>query len=216
MILDMHVHTRFSDGKMSIKDVVNVATKKGFGGVIVTDHDTLSGSLALMRYVKEKGVEIATFPGVEVSTTEAHVLIYNVLKIPKFETVVELIDEVHDENGIAALAHPFGKVFLLGYSLVRNSEALRKIDAIECINGRIPMRSNLKALELARKYSKPCIGGSDAHIPEEIGAAYTIVNGEISSFDDLLDAILKFKVRANGGRGFTEIAKSIITKHLRR
>ncbi len=216
MILDMHVHTRFSDGKMSVKDVVSVAIKKGFGGVVVTDHDTLSGSLALMRHVKERGVELVTFPGIEVSTREAHILVYNVLRIPKFETIVELVDKVHDENGIVVFAHPFGKVFLLEYSLVRNNEVLRKIDAIECINGRVPMRSNLKALELARKYSKPCIGGSDAHIPEEIGVAYTMVDKEISSFDDLLDAILKSKVRANGGRNFMEIARTIIIKHLRR
>ena len=216
MFLDMHVHTRFSDGKMSVKDVVNAAIRKKLRGIVVTDHDTLNGSLALMKYVRRRNLRILTFPGAEISTKDAHILIYNVFKIPRFETTVELIDKVHDENGIAAFAHPFGRLFLLKYPLVRNNEALRKIDAIECVNGRVPMISNLKALELAKKYSKPCIGGSDAHIPEEIGVAYTIVNEEISSFDDLLNAILKFKVRASGGRSFMEIARSIIIKRLRR
>jgi len=216
MLLDMHVHTRFSDGKISIKEAISIIVKKGFRGIVITDHDTLSGSLALMKYVKEKKLGILTFPGAEVSTREAHILIYNVSKIPRFETVVELIDKVHDENGIAAFAHPFGKLFLLKYPLVENREVLRKIDVIECINGRVPMRSNLRALELARKYGKPCIGGSDAHIPEEIGIAYTIVDEEANSFDDLLNAILKFKVRAYGGRGFMKIIKSIIVKRLRR
>ena len=216
LILDMHIHTVFSDGKMRIEDVVNVAIKRGLKGIVVTDHDTLNGSLALMKYVRERNLRILTFPGAEISTKEAHILIYNVPKIPKFETAVELIDKVHDENGIVAFAHPFGRLFLLEYPLARNNEALRKIDAIECVNGRVPMISNLKALELAKKYSKPCIGGSDAHIPEEIGVAYTIVNEEISSFDDLLNAILKFKVRAGGGRSFMEIARSIIIKRLRR
>ena len=216
MFLDMHAHTRFSDGKMSVKDVVNVAIRKKLRGIVVTDHDTLNGSLALMKYVRRRNLRILTFPGAEISTKEAHILIYNVSKIPRFETAVELIDKVHDENGIAVFAHPFGRLFLLEYPLVRNNEALWKIDAIECVNGRVPMRSNLKALELARGYGKPCIGGSDAHIPEEIGVAYTIVNEEISSFDDFLNAILKFKVRASGGRGFMEIARSIIIKRLRR
>ncbi len=215
MLIDLHVHTRFSDGKMSVEEVVRAALSRGLGGIAVTDHDCLEGGKALTRYVKKHGIGIIAIPGIEVSTKYAHILVYGVSELPKSESILELIDKIHDDNGIAIFAHPFGKFFLFKYPLVDFKEALEKIDAIECINGRVPWRSNLRAFELARFLGKPCIGGSDAHIPEEVGVAYTEVYDEVLSVVDFIEVLRKAKVKAFGGRSFASIVKSIIMKHLR-
>jgi predicted metal-dependent phosphoesterase TrpH len=38
MLADFHVHSNFSDGKMTIPDVVDMYGKRGFGAIAITDH----------------------------------------------------------------------------------------------------------------------------------------------------------------------------------
>ena len=42
---DMHCHTAEGsvDAKISIDDYINILRKKGFGGMLVTDHDSYGG-----------------------------------------------------------------------------------------------------------------------------------------------------------------------------
>ena len=51
MLADFHIHTTFSDGKLSLREVVDLFGRKGFGVIAITDHlceeDTLLGRAAL-------------------------------------------------------------------------------------------------------------------------------------------------------------------------
>jgi predicted metal-dependent phosphoesterase TrpH len=38
MLADFHVHSNFSDGKMTIPDVIDMYGKRGFGAIAITDH----------------------------------------------------------------------------------------------------------------------------------------------------------------------------------
>ena len=42
-LLDMHVHTNYSDGQFSPDEVIQLAINAGIGIVAITDHDTLDG-----------------------------------------------------------------------------------------------------------------------------------------------------------------------------
>jgi len=61
---DMHCHTKYSDGKLDIEELVPLAEKKGLRGFCVTDHDTLDGS-KMARSLSTNKVEV--IPGVELS-----------------------------------------------------------------------------------------------------------------------------------------------------
>lgn len=65
MRADLHIHTYYSDGKLSPADVAAFAARAGVGLVSVTDHDTVCGNAEAQKYCTEKG--IAFVCGIEVS-----------------------------------------------------------------------------------------------------------------------------------------------------
>ena len=62
--IDLQTHTTASDGKLTPKELVNLATKKKLSAIAITDHDTISGIEEALRSSKGK-IEIV--PGVEIS-----------------------------------------------------------------------------------------------------------------------------------------------------
>ena len=78
MNADLHVHTRFSDGEHSPREVVEMAAREGLGAISVTDHDTLAGVEEAIEAGKGLGVEVV--PGVEITfyhgQAEMHMLGY--------------------------------------------------------------------------------------------------------------------------------------------
>jgi predicted metal-dependent phosphoesterase TrpH len=50
----------------------------------------------------------------------------------------------------------------------------------------------------ARRFNLPEVGGSDSHIPQTIGDAYTVIDAASSDLKDIIDAIKSGKVRAEG------------------
>ena len=65
MIGDLHCHTRFSDGSLSVDDLVFYAKRAGLDFVAVTDHDTMSGISRAELLGKRYGIGV--IGGVEVS-----------------------------------------------------------------------------------------------------------------------------------------------------
>jgi len=75
---DLHVHTHFSDGTFSPKEVVECAVKKGLNAIAITDHDCVDGIDHAIKYAEGTGLEI--IPGIEFTTEldnrEIHILGY--------------------------------------------------------------------------------------------------------------------------------------------
>src|SRR5262245_55878705 len=74
---DLHVHTTFSDGTYTPRQVVELARRCGLSALAVTDHDTLGGVTAA-RAAAPTGLEVIA--GVEITTEyrkrELHLLAY--------------------------------------------------------------------------------------------------------------------------------------------
>lgn len=71
--IDLHVHTKASDGSCSTEEVVELAKAEGLKAVAITDHDTMQG----IPRGPADGIEI--IPGIEFSTkfkTKVHILGY--------------------------------------------------------------------------------------------------------------------------------------------
>ncbi len=79
-LIDLHIHTNFSDGALSPKEVIDTAYNNGVQIIAIADHDTIDAyTEELSEYAKEK--QIAIIPAVEISTKTKkagiHVLGYN-------------------------------------------------------------------------------------------------------------------------------------------
>jgi len=76
--IDLHLHTRFSDGSLTPAEVVTMAHQAGVTAMAITDHDIVDGIPHAMEAATGLGIEIV--PGVEVSSRfdgrELHVLGY--------------------------------------------------------------------------------------------------------------------------------------------
>lgn len=79
-LIDMHMHTTYSDGKYTPKQLIDMAMKKGLNGISITDHDTVQGLKEANEYANEKkflfinGIEFSTF----LDDKEIHVLGYKI------------------------------------------------------------------------------------------------------------------------------------------
>jgi hypothetical protein len=181
--IDLHVHTCHStDAGTTPKEVVAYSKKRGLDGVAVTDHDTLKGALKLTNQE-----ELLVIPGIEVTTSDGHVLALNVREkvLPKL-TLSETIRRIHELGGIAVAAHPKTIFGGIGQQITSSLG----FDAIEVINSlAFPFFfSTYMSRKVALRLNLPQIAGSDAHYPSEIGFAYTIVDAD-PEVDEIMRAI---------------------------
>lgn len=127
-LIDLHMHTNFSDGILSPKEIIDRAAKNGVSVISITDHDSIDAyTEEIFEYAKSKNIEIIV--GVEISTKVAkagvHVLAYNFdYKNEWFKEELLKIREarhiyLHDVNK---------KLNELGYVL--NVNELDQIDAV--------------------------------------------------------------------------------------
>lgn len=89
MLADFHMHSTFSDGKLTIPELVDLYGSRGFGAIAITDHlceaETVIGKAA--RYLGQT-LTPATFPlYVEILRSEAERAwdLYRMVVIPGFE-----------------------------------------------------------------------------------------------------------------------------------
>lgn len=66
--VDLHTHTRASDGTLSSVELVRLAKDMGLAGIGITDHDTTAGLEAAAA--EGRRLEINVIPGIEINTDE--------------------------------------------------------------------------------------------------------------------------------------------------
>ena len=66
---DLHIHTTYSDGKISPFEVLNLAVAKGLKAISITDHDTIKGYLKAEEILKSEQLPIELITGAEFTTT---------------------------------------------------------------------------------------------------------------------------------------------------
>lgn len=64
-MIDLHMHTNASDGKLPPQELIDLALKKGLDAIAVTDHDTISSIVPALEYAKGKSLEV--IPGIEIN-----------------------------------------------------------------------------------------------------------------------------------------------------
>lgn len=187
--VDLHVHTVGSyDGYTRIEDLPRIAAARGLDGVAITEHDA---------YVQHELGGLLIIPGIEVSSRDGHVIGLGISEvIPSGLGADETIQRIHDQMGVAIIPHPYDPVC----ECVKIGRLKIRPDAVETINADALSFhvSNWLARKDAGKFKLPQVGGSDSHIPQTIGDAYTVIEAETARIDDVLAAIRDGKVRAEG------------------
>ena len=186
--IDLHVHTEVSpDAHTKREDLPAIIRQRGIDGVAITEHN---------RFEPSK-LDALILPGVEVSSRDGHIVALGVQEvIPRGLPADETIQRIHQQNGIAIIAHPYDPVC----ECVKIALLKTRPDAVETVNADALSFyvSRWLARRDATKFKLPQIGGSDSHIPQTIGDAYTVVDSKTRSVPDVLEAIKAGRVQAAG------------------
>jgi len=184
--IDLHTHSHYSeDATTTLRELVLCAKKRGLDGVALTDHDTVLGA---RRLSKQK--HILVIPGVEIETLNGHLLALNVLEhVKPKQDITETAERIRQLGGIAVIAHP---AVVIKTGLGNKIASVSNLDAVEVINSAaFPFfLTTYQARRLAERLKLPETAGSDAHHPNEIGKAFTLIDADLNR-DDVIDAIRK-------------------------
>jgi predicted metal-dependent phosphoesterase TrpH len=193
MRFDLHVHSRYSDGCDDVNAILRAASNQGLDGISITDHDTLQGSFKARKLIKETQMDMILIPGVEVSTSEGHLLVLGVEEMPVLgRSPEETVDEAHDLGGVAIVPHPYHP---FRHSLGR----IPRCDAVEVYNSRHLFGiANARAYLEARRLNLPMVAGSDSHFAATVGLGVTVIDAEDA--DSALQAIRSGRTIIEGRR----------------
>ena len=197
--IDLHVHTTGSSDAFVEPDQLPLILKeRGLDGVAITNHDALT---------EVTSVETIILPGIEVSTRQGHIIGLGIsVPIEKGASADETIVTIHRAGGVAIVPHPFDLVS----PCVNPVKLASRPDAIEvinsdalffCLNTRVAKR-------MANQLGIPMVAGSDSHIAETVGDAYTLIDSNSRSVDDILSAIRAGSVQPAGGA--TRVDKKLL------
>lgn len=191
-IVNLHIHTTYSDGLADAKDIVKQAHQKGYKKIAICDHNTLNAYLEtdilndniiipaiefdvwcgyvfmhLLGYgidVHNKGLQ--SFCAKNKQETEA-----DIVRIFSKRDIKKLIQAIHNAGGIAVLAHP---ACCWALSMERFVKKLMSygLDGLEVYypykrhRGIIKFRTAHHIEKIADKYNLIKTGGTDLHKAE--------------------------------------------------
>jgi PHP domain len=151
-----HVHSVFSDGEESLERLVGTFRQSGMSFAAVSDHAEVFDDGRMEQYVRLceslSDTGFLVIPGLEFALHggNIHILGYGITRRVRFASMEQLVDGIHDEGGIAVLAHPpAGSTNMIG-------PIKSKLDGIEVWNGRYdgihaPRATSFQLLRLVRQ-----------------------------------------------------------------
>jgi predicted metal-dependent phosphoesterase TrpH len=195
MKVDIHIHSSYStDGTVAPEEILKHAKNIGLHGIAITDHNDIKGSVKLWKENRNLK-DFIVIPGMEVSSTEGHILALGVTEpVLGGLTPEETIRKITDLGGLAVASHPYRFWSGLGEECVRRA----KFEVLEVLNSRSLRKENVKAEKLARELGCGKTGGSDSHTLSHVGNAYTKLDKPIYDIDGILEEIRKGKSSGEG------------------
>ncbi|MGB9621429.1 MAG: PHP domain-containing protein [Brevinematia bacterium] len=97
---DLHTHSVFSDGQMSVGMLIKEALKNGIRYLSITDHENVFQYNEVLELFKYSNIEIEVLPGLEVSTSfngeDIHLVVY--FNKANLKEVAEFIAPLREEK----------------------------------------------------------------------------------------------------------------------
>ena len=186
--IDLHVHTVESyDAHTRREDLPAIIKTRGLDGVAVTEHNNFN----------PPKLDALIIPGVEISSRQGHIIALGIHEmVQPRQPADDTIRQIHKQDGLVIIPHPYDPVC----ECIKLSRLTIKPDAVETVNADALSFyiSNWLARRDAAKFKLPQVGGSDSHIPQTVGDAYTVVETDSPTTKDVLEAIRAGRVRAEG------------------
>jgi predicted metal-dependent phosphoesterase TrpH len=240
LLVDTHVHSRYSDGIAGIPRIERHCRDRGMG-VAITDHNEIRGSVQLFE--RER---VPAIPGIEVGTEEGIDFLVYFHSAPQLEDFfvhavepflrtrfmvrswirsLDCLQAAKEMGGYVSLAHPFalGRKSL-DYQHGRRGKSfvatiIEAVDAIELYNGGVHREANARASRYAAIAGKRLTVGSDAHRLRSIGTCGTYLgSAEGTATAQLFHALathddLRFKVKVARSAATLPMLGIIALKH---
>ncbi|KAJ2609769.1 hypothetical protein H4S08_003912 [Coemansia sp. RSA 1365] len=203
ILLDAHLHTTYSDGVLSPKQVIKFALANGYNAIIVTDHQTVKGSVVAKEYAeKYHKDEITVITGMEYTCCRIHMNLIGINEsvsvsppFPSDKELRDVISKVHEMGGLVIVNHiPWSNATQLPWGNARlpnnpSREQLLEwgVDGFEIVNQNT---FDLRSYQFVQDNPDRLVGvtGSDMHYPGS-SYAWTTINATDNSADAILDEI---------------------------
>jgi len=187
-VVDLHFHTRYSDGSNTVRQIAKRVRQLGIG-IAITDHNDISGAVEIDQYK-----DILSIPGIEITSREgSHILTYfydikslrhffhehiqpnmgNGLMSSITLPMEAIIAKARTFNTVVILPHPYCTAYTgvcnPQFSMARQKRLFDLADGVEAINSENLKKWNLKCAVLGFNLDKTVVGGSDGHALYQIG-----------------------------------------------
>ena len=191
-VVDLHFHSRYSDGSNSIEEIADYARELNIG-IAITDHNAVNGAVEIDAYK-----DILSIPGIEVTSLEgAHIIVYfyDIQSLQQFYAyevqpfmgndimssttlrMEEIIMRARHYRSVVIFPHPSCAVYTgvcnTYFTETRRQELFKMVDGVEVINSGNLKKQNLKCALLGFNLDKAITGGSDGHLLGHMGKVVT-------------------------------------------
>jgi predicted metal-dependent phosphoesterase TrpH len=165
------------DSTTTPDELEQAVEESGLDVLCITDHKEIRGAEELARRLPCRVVV-----GEEVQTHSGEVIgLFLTERVPFGISARHAAERIRSQGAVVYVPHPFDPMRrnLSETALVELADA-GLVDAIEVINAKTSLRHlNDKAAAFARQHGLLAGAGSDAHVPDALGAAYV----EMPDFD---------------------------------
>jgi hypothetical protein len=171
----MHSHTMWSgDSTTTPDELVAAVAATAIDVLCVTDHHAVAGAVALRDQLPCRVIV-----GEEVRSSQGEIIgLFLTERIPAGLSPTDTARAIRDQGGVVYIPHPFDPMRrnLAERALVELAEA-GLVDAIEVFNAKTSLPGlNRRARRFADDHDLAAGAGSDAHVPDALGAAYVEVD----------------------------------------
>jgi predicted metal-dependent phosphoesterase TrpH len=151
-----------------------IMARRGLHGVVLTEHDQLwpAAEIAALNRTLSAG---RIYRGVEVSSRHGHFLVIglnDLAGIRKGMAIEELLVRAHAAGAAVVWAHPLNNYGQTALPMVLDAMP-PGIHAIETAGGRTAAAAGRQARAHAQRVGCTPVAGSDAHVLDQVGSAYT-------------------------------------------
>lgn len=207
---ELHLHTNHSDGKVSLKDMVQAAKDRGLDFIVLSDHNTISAHSQI------SDVDFPIIPGMELTTFHGHAVVMGIDEFvdwrhPKEYDYKKEIAWIHEQGGLFSIAHPFviGDPICTGCQWEFWNVDFSAVDLIEVWSGSWSKGWAHNSLALVwwsellnRGLQVKAVAARDVHDPRQFllqDAADTYVWAESSSPAHILEGLREGRIFISSG-----------------
>ncbi|KAG2174493.1 hypothetical protein INT44_006756 [Umbelopsis vinacea] len=202
VLLDGHSHSTYSDGRMSIRQLLDWHIANGYNAVIVSDHNTIEGGLEAEKLaLAEYNSSIVVIPAIEYSCCRLHMNLIGINQtvtigppVPTDQDLQAVIKQVHDLGGIVIVNHiPWSNTTEDGYEVPRlpNHPSLSDlkawgVDGFEIIN---QGTFDYPTMQFCQENNLIQMTGTDVHYPNVPANAWTLLQAANYTKESILNEI---------------------------